>query len=120
MATIVSATVTVTDHTKPAQSLYALLTGATVAGYSVVGGFSGDVSGFGMVAYRSVQYVSGGSVYIGDSQIANDGTRQGITLASGALTGWDRDNPVECASLQNLFVRASADSTVFNILVENA
>lgn len=116
---IVSATVTVTDHTKPARSLYDLLANGTANGYTVVGGLSGDVSVFGMVACRLIQGDTNngaGKIYVGDSQIANDGSRQGVTLAPGDV--WQRDNPVDCASLQNLFIRASADGAKFNAMVE--
>jgi hypothetical protein len=117
---IASATVTISDHTKPARSLYDLLSNGSANGYTVVGGFSGDVSVFGAVAYRSIQVDSGsaGSVYVGDANIANDGSRQGLIISAGDV--WDRDNATDCESLQNLFVRASADNTVFNTLVETA
>jgi hypothetical protein len=122
MSNIVSFTVTVTDHTKPGQDLYDLMVsgaGGTLAGYTVKGGAQA-LSGFGACGYRSIQVDSGspGSVYVGDANTANDGTQQGLIIAPGDV--WDRDNYGSPMSLQGVYVRASADSTVFNVMVEGS
>jgi hypothetical protein len=120
MATVASATITITDHTKPGRSLYDLLENGsgTSTGYTVVGGFTGDVSQFSMVAYRSVQADANnsGNIYVGDSKTANDGSRQGVALAKAGF--WSRDNPDNCESLANVYVRGGVDNDKFNVMVE--
>ncbi len=115
---VVSFTVTVTDHTKPGQTLFNLMTlgaSGTLAGYTVKGGGQALIA-FSKVGYRSIQVDSGaGSVYVGDANTANDGTQQGLTLSGGDM--WARDDYGSPITL-DVYARASADSTVFNVMIE--
>lgn len=115
---VVSFTVTVTDHTKPGQTLFNLMTqgaGGGLAGYTVKGGTQ-ELIGFSKVGYRSIQVDSGaGLVYVGDANTANDGSQQGLILSSGDV--WERDDYGSPITL-DIYARASADETSFNVLVE--
>lgn len=113
---VASITVTVTDKTQPGRTVLDLLQNGSGNGYTVVGTLQGNV-GWNKVGYRSIQYVSGGSIYIGAGDVANDGTCQGITLSASGLTVWDRDDYGSPIPLE-IIVRVSANSTVFNIHVE--
>ena len=108
-------TVTITDHTKPARNLYDLATNGSGTGYTVVGGLSPLNIG-ASVCYLSIQASYGNSstiIYKGNASVANDGSAQEKEMQAGDV---DVQQAVQFSvSLNEIYVRASADNGKFNV-----
>src|SRR5208282_2095486 len=113
-----SCTITISDITKPAQSLAALLSQGSLPGYTVAppGGIIPALTLINGVSYLSCQasYTNGTqTVYKGDENTKTDGTRQGKEMEAG-------DTDVQQAypytvNLNEIYLRASANGAVVNV-----
>src|SRR6267154_598435 len=114
------ATITITDITKPAQSLYTLLSVGSQPGYTVspAGGIFPAISIIGSVSYLSVQASPTNStqtVYKGDENTKTDGSLQGKEMAAGS-TDVIQAYPHQ-VDLNTTFLRASANGAKINVEV---
>lgn len=112
-----SITVTITDKTAAAQSLYALLTEGSKTGYTVAPAEGYPESANVDLARVWVQADPGNAaakILLGDANTANDGSRQARVLEAGdifPLAG-------EQIYLKNWYARCDTNSTIFNLGVE--
>ncbi len=108
-------TVTISDHTKPARSIYDLAVNGSGNGYTVTGSLPA-LSPAASVCYLSIQAAVGNSstiVYKGGSDVKNDGTRQAKALAAGNV---DVQQAVQYSvNLNQIYLAASGDGAVVNV-----
>jgi hypothetical protein len=114
-------TITITDRTQTPQNLYTLITKGSQTGYTVapaagIAPSNLTQSQTGCVSYLSIQasYKNGGTtVYKGDENVKNDGSRQAKELNAG-------DTDVQQAysystNLNEIYLTASANAAVVNV-----
>jgi hypothetical protein len=117
------ATITITDNTKPAQSLYTLLSQGSQPGYTVspAAGIALPLNLLAMVSYISIQASvqnSSSYIYVGDENVHNDGTQQGKELAAGIVSTISA-YPLY-ANLNEIYVRANANSVKINVEIHTS
>lgn len=112
------ATITITDHTKPAQSLATLVNSGNQTGYSILPNASGNpFLAANKVSFLSIQASKGNSssiIYVGDENTKNDGTVQGQEMAAGDIV-IHQASSYGSVHLGELYVRANADNIKVNI-----
>jgi co-chaperonin GroES (HSP10) len=113
-----SVTITLSDHTKPGQSLATLIGSGAQAGYTVAKYSTGIPFRVGdKVSYLSIQGSKGNSagiIYVGDENVANDGTNQGQELAAGDVV-IHQGSSYGSVHLGEIFVRGNTDTNKFNV-----
>lgn len=112
------ATITVTDHTAAAQNLFTLLSKGSQTGYTVspAAGIITNLTMIASASYLSIQASpsnSGITLYKGDENTANDGSRQAKELQNGDVDV-SQAYPYS-VNLQEIYMRASADGGKFNV-----
>lgn len=115
-----SITITITDKTAAAQNLGKLLSAGSQTGYTVV-----PSTGYPLAAQSPTWYElqadpgnGANKGFLGDSNTANDGSRQGRVLQAGDLSFPSRLQNVGL-SLQNRYLRTDTNNSVFNLIVED-
>jgi hypothetical protein len=116
-----SITVTISDHTAPAQDIATLFKKGSQTGYTVAPatGYPGQLipTTFGYVSIQAGVGNGSGKIFVGDANTANDGSQQGLVLAAG--NGWDRDLESNRVVAQGLYVRTDTDDSTFNVMLES-
>jgi hypothetical protein len=116
-----SITITITDHTAAAQSLYTLLSQGSQTGYTVAPS-AGYKNLHGCCRRWELQADpanGAGKGFVGDAFTANDGSRQGRVLQAGDLM-FSQDSEKNDLDLTARYLRADTDGAKFNLCVEYA
>ncbi len=114
-------TVTITDNTKPVQSLYTLLSSGSQAGYTVAPSpvKATSLTFQARVRYLSIQASVANSnstyIYTGDENLKADGTCQGKELSPGTIDVDQCDQ--NAVHLGEIFITASQNGLKANIEV---
>lgn len=111
-------TITISDHTKPGQSLATLIGSGNQPGYTMAKYSTGIPFRVGdKVSYLSIQASKGNSsgiIYVGDENVANDASNQGQELAAGDVV-IHQGSSYGSVHLGEIYVRGNTDSTKFNL-----
>lgn len=116
-----SMTIRITDYTAAAQNLDTLAHQGSQTGYTVVrSDTGGTLPAVSAIDFLSIQasYSNGGTlVYVGGSNVKNDGTCQARELFAGDTDQRQRGfQPI--GNLSQWFIRANANSAIINVEYE--
>lgn len=113
-----SVTITITDKTQPAQSLATLIGSGNQPGYTLAKYSSGLPWRVGdKVSFLSIQGNKGNSsgiVYVGDENMANDGSNQGQELAAGDVV-IHQASSYGAVHLGEIYIRTNTNSSKVNV-----
>lgn len=112
------ATITITDHTQPGQSLSTLIVSGNQTGYTVAPMSTGlPWLVANKVSFLSIQASKGNSsgiVYVGDEHTANDDSVQGQELAAGDVV-IHQGSSYASVHLGEIYLRSNTNGMKINI-----
>lgn len=112
-------TVTITDKTQGPFNLLSLLRSGNVSGATVVPSAGNGASLFPCCSYLCIQAAEGngaGKIFVGDENVAADGSRQGKVLLSAESDTKQRETNI--ISLNDKYVNTDTNNSVFSVEVD--